>query len=84
VPWPEGVACDDRWLRARAYLASVVLESAAAYGSLSRLQRDVLVPLELELARTAEATNGGLGQWVAQVENALQEAARRHGGFGPG
>jgi hypothetical protein len=41
---------DPGWRRARALLAQDLLDAAKAHGPLDRLQRDVLVPLELRLA----------------------------------
>lgn len=79
-PRPTGSATADRWRRVRAFLAGEVLEAAASYGSLASLQRDVLVPLELELSCTAETGSYGLGEWVAIVEAALREAADQHRG----
>ena len=73
---PVGGARGERWRRARAFLAGEVLESAARYGSLAALQRDVLVPLELELSGSAKAGGCSLGEWVASVESALREASQ--------
>lgn len=63
---------ERRWRRARAYLAGKVLEEARSSGSLARLQREVLVPLELDLARSSEAVAWWPAQWVAAIEKALQ------------
>jgi hypothetical protein len=71
-----GGASGDRWRRARAFLAGEVLESAANYGSLSALQRDVLVPLELGLSSSTKAVSYSLAEWVASVESALREASQ--------
>jgi hypothetical protein len=73
---PVGGASGERWRRARAFLADEVLESAARYGSLAALQRDVLVPLELELSGSAKASGYSLAEWVASVESALREASQ--------
>ena len=73
---PPGGASGERWRRARAFLAGEVLESAARYGSLAALQRDVLVPLELELSGSAQASGYGLAEWVNSVESALREASQ--------
>lgn len=64
---------EERWRQARAYLAAEVLGQAGAYGSLARLQRDVLVPLELELATRAEVVAWWPAQWVAAVQRALHQ-----------
>jgi hypothetical protein len=43
---------DPGWRRARAMLAQDLLDAAATHGPLERIQRDVLVPLELRLAES--------------------------------
>src|SRR5579875_3380858 len=73
---PAGGGSGDRWRRARAFLAREVLESAARYGSLAALQRDVLVPLELELSSSSKASSYGVAEWVDSVEAALREASQ--------
>lgn len=67
-------ASRGKWRQARAYLAGEVLRAAALYGSLAELQRDVLVPLEIELSRKYGPRGCRLADWVATVEVALRQA----------
>ncbi|MDA8301258.1 MAG: hypothetical protein M0005_06865 [Actinomycetota bacterium] len=67
---------ERRWRRARTYLAGEVLREARSSGSLARLQREVLVPLELDLARSSEVVAWWPAQWVAAVERALHQPHR--------
>ena len=70
----------DEWHDARSYLAAELLDLAEAYGPLDEIQRGVLVPLELELASSAETAGWGPRQLVARVLTALgtyRRAARR-------
>ena len=67
---------ERRWRRARAYLAGEVLRESRSSGSLARLQREVLVPLELDFARSSEVVAWWPAQWVAAVERALHQPHR--------
>lgn len=67
---------ERRWRQARAYLAVEVLKEAGARGSLTCLQKEVLVPLELDLAARAEVIACWPAQWVAAVERALRQRHR--------
>lgn len=67
---------ERRWRQARSYLAAEVLEEARSYGSLARLQSDVLVPLELDLATRGDVVAWWPAQWVGVVERALHQAQR--------
>jgi len=60
----------DRWRAARSYLAEEV-DLAERCGPLTALQHKVLVPLELELASSAEVDWWGPGQWVNAVRARL-------------
>jgi len=65
----------DKWREARSYLASEVIDLADECGPLIKMQRAVLVPLELDLA-CQELTAWGPRQWVAIVETALSQHRR--------
>jgi hypothetical protein len=66
-------ASADRWRAARSYLVEEVFDLAERYGPLTELQHKVLVPLELELASSAEVDWWGPGQWVNAVRARLAE-----------
>lgn len=61
------------WLAARAYLAAEIVERVDRGASLTRLQREVLIPLELALVTRAEGAPARLTvtEWVAAVRKAL-------------
>lgn len=61
------------FLRARAVLAGRVLELVAAGEQLTTLQRDLLQPLESELARRGDVELWGPEQWLASVLRVLDE-----------
>jgi len=67
---------DRQWHQARSYLAVEVLALAQRSSPLAELQRDVLVPLELELASRPEVSGWSPAQWVTRVEAALNEHVR--------
>jgi hypothetical protein len=64
------------WEAHRADLAGLVLDVAAACGSLGDLQREVLIPLELELASDPDASPGDARRWAASVAAALDRSRR--------
>jgi hypothetical protein len=66
----------DLWEAARAYLAADVLDLAETCGSLSAVQREVLVPLELELASRFDVTQWGPRDWASTVADALNRYRR--------
>lgn len=68
-------SCDD-WRRARAYLASSLLALAATYGPLEEIQKQVLVPLELDLASRPEVRSWEPRGWASTVERALERYRR--------
>ena len=57
--------------RSRSYLVAEVLDLTGAYDKLAHLQRQVLVPLELEFAAWPDVAGWEPPQWVASVEAAL-------------
>jgi hypothetical protein len=61
----------DGWQAARSYLASELLNLVERCGSLRELQRSALVPLELELACSSQATRWRPHEWVLTVESVL-------------
>ncbi|MDA8298311.1 MAG: hypothetical protein M0004_17335 [Actinomycetota bacterium] len=65
------------WRRARAYLAGEVLMFAERCGSLQAVQQGALVPLELELARSANLERWSPAEWVSTVVAALEAHRRR-------
>ena len=69
-----------RWALACAYLAGEVLDLAERHGPLDRLQAELLIPLELELATRAEVHAWSPGPWVTAVTDALAayERERAH------
>lgn len=67
--WPKTVP-NREWRQARSHLAAAVL-GRAGRTELAEIQRDVLVPLESELATKEELVGWGLQLWVASVETAL-------------
>lgn len=68
VNWVELL---EPWLQARAYLAGEILDAANREGSLSRVQRRMLVPLELRLAADPATRMLTSSHWVAMVLKAL-------------
>jgi hypothetical protein len=70
----------DHWRAARSYVAGEVLALAVPFGSLQQAQRQVLVPIELELAGSVEVNCWSPKQWVAAVLAGVSERsrARRH------
>jgi len=67
---------DRQWHLARSYLAVEILALAQRCGPLADLQRDVLIPLELQLASRPEVARWSPRQWVTNVEAALNEHDR--------
>jgi hypothetical protein len=61
----------EPWLKARAYLAGEVLETAHRYGPVLRVQRRALIPLELKLASRSRPVVVGPSEWVTMVLGAL-------------
>lgn len=61
----------EPWLQARAYLAGEVLDAAHREGSLNRVQRRVLIPLELKLTSNPAAKYLTPSDWVTAVLTAL-------------
>jgi hypothetical protein len=71
-------AGSDNWHRARSLLADRVLADAVADGSsLAEIQRDVLVPLELETISSRTAYRWDPPRLVIGVLGALSDADRR-------
>jgi hypothetical protein len=64
------------WRRARAFLATEVLDAGIRAGSLLSLQADVLVPLELELISWVPTRRKCAGQWAARVLTAIEDHGR--------
>lgn len=64
---------EKQWQKARSYLANEVLLSAESNGTLSRVQKSVLVPLELDLASRSDVSRWSPALWVKAVERALAE-----------
>jgi len=58
---------NDLWRAARAYLAGEVLGSVSMSNPLSRVQADVLVPLELSLAADVAVVSWRPRHWVTAV-----------------
>jgi hypothetical protein len=67
---------NDLWRQARSYLAGEVLDSADRTGSLSALQSEALVPLELDLVWWIPSRYAASGQWAARVLAALEDHQR--------
>lgn len=61
------VALPSDWRRARSYLAGEVLRVARSNGPLSRLQRDVLAPLERRLSTSPAGRFMTPSEWVTRV-----------------
>lgn len=59
------------WRAARAYLAAELLVAETRGQSLASLQRDVLVPLELQLAARPDVRSWAPPQWVAAVRSSI-------------
>lgn len=59
------------WWHARTYLAGEVLEAGRRCGSLARVQREALVPVELTLMSAPPAEQPTPGDWVRTVTAAL-------------
>jgi len=70
------MTAEDRWHAARSYLAGEVLDLAEHYGPLLSLQRNVLVPLELQFASDPAVSSWGPRQWVESVRRKLAEHCR--------
>lgn len=73
-----GVPATRGWQAARGYLATELLRTAGPDGSLHALQRDVLVPLELDLARRRDVAGWTPQHWVNVVRAALRESRHTH------
>lgn len=65
-----------KWHEASSLLAAEVLDMTSGDGSLGELQREVLVPLELELASRVEVTSWRPEQLALAVEHALDHRRR--------
>ena len=63
------------WREARRYLAATLLHRVGDEEALLRLQRVVLVPLELKLA--AGTRDWSTGKWVTEIDAALDRYQRR-------
>lgn len=72
----QQLAFDGQWHRARSYLAAELLALAGRSCPLVDLQRDVLVPLELDLASRPEVNGWSPPQWVSCVETAVYKHTR--------
>lgn len=59
------------WCEARSFLATVVLEVAERHCTLSDLQRDVLVPFELQLASFNRTLAWGPSWWAVTTQTVL-------------
>ncbi|HEY7626980.1 MAG TPA: hypothetical protein VH761_07925 [Ilumatobacteraceae bacterium] len=59
------------WLQARAYLAGEILDAAYRDGPLCRVQRKLLVPLELRLASDPATKLLAPSEWVGKVLKSL-------------
>jgi hypothetical protein len=71
-------AGSDNWHRARSLLAARLFANAAAGGtSLAEIQRDVLVPLELEMISSRTVDRWDPPQLVIGVLGALSDRDRR-------
>jgi hypothetical protein len=64
------------WRRARAFLATEVLDAGSRAGSLLSVQAQILVPLELELISWVPTRRKCAGQWAARVLTALEDHGR--------
>jgi hypothetical protein len=64
-----------KWREARSFLAAEVIDLADDCGPLAKVQRAVLVPLELEFA-CEDVAGWGPRQWVTSVEAALSQHRR--------
>jgi hypothetical protein len=84
-PWTAHRAVNDRWHRARSYLATEVLILARAHEPLVVLQERILRPLELDLAVRQGTAAWGPNELVAHVcsildaHRALERRTSRHG-----
>lgn len=67
----------DDWRKARAYLASSLLDLASTCGPLDEVQKRVLIPLELELAACPEVATWEPRGWLTVVERALGSYRRQ-------
>jgi hypothetical protein len=61
------------WQRARAYLAGEVLDAATEVGTLTSVQAQVLVPLELELLTPSSSVPRHPAGWVVWVLAAIDD-----------
>lgn len=73
---PASTTTSRGWRAARAYLASELLETAGRNGSLADVQRQVLAPLELQLAARRDVRSWTPRQWVTTVRSSVD--AYRH------
>jgi hypothetical protein len=69
---PRPRAHDSIWEKARAYLADDILQMVGHDVSLAEVQRQVLVPLELELAALSDADSWQPQDLVVAVDAALE------------
>lgn len=68
VNWAELL---EPWLQARAYLAGEILNAAHRDGPLCRVQRRMLIPLELSLASDPATKFLTPSDWVTKVMKAI-------------
>ncbi|HEY8547948.1 MAG TPA: hypothetical protein VIL36_22975 [Acidimicrobiales bacterium] len=73
---PGPVPPHRAWWHARTYLAGEVLEAGRRCGSLARVQREALVPLELALMATPDHEQPTPADWVLQVTSTLDRNLR--------
>jgi hypothetical protein len=76
----RGRSPSGRWRSARAFLAREVLGAVGPDRSLVDIQREVLAPLELELARGRDVGSWTPQLWVAKVRCSLSEYQYARGG----
>lgn len=71
---------EQRWQAARSFLAGEVLALGLSEGPLAEVQRSVLVPIELDLAKDRSADSWLPARWVSTVVAALDDRrrVRRH------
>jgi hypothetical protein len=75
---PSGDTANGAWRAARTYVATKLMMTVDSYHPLSDIQRRVLIPLELDLAASAQAARWRPYQWVMAVESELDSYRGAH------
>jgi hypothetical protein len=68
---PSEDTANGKWRAARRYVVSKLMITVDSHHPLNDIQRRVLIPLELDLAASADAARWRPHQWIVAVESEL-------------